>query len=140
MAIHQQKARIEFNDSVFDIIHKMSEGNPGAITVLMMSMNHCAKIDKASAFGPISDILSLDTHGIYGSRIWMLFKDVCGERLPVMTAMLRACQLGYLKDTILDQMIDGELDRETIKKNVEEYPAKVKKHLGDKFDIDYKVV
>ena len=51
---------------------EMSEGNPGAITVLMELIGR----DDPSAF---MTILNLDDMNMRGSQIWVGFKDHCGE-------------------------------------------------------------
>jgi hypothetical protein len=50
---------------------KMADGNPGAISVMAEMMRDGAKIDPDSFLGPMGGILALDSHGIYGPRIWM---------------------------------------------------------------------
>jgi hypothetical protein len=49
----------------------------------------------------------MDTHGVYGHRIWMLYKDVCGENIENMLAVLRACQLGIITDQTMNHAIDN---------------------------------
>lgn len=49
----------------------------------------------------------MDTLGIYGSRIWMLYKDVCGEDLVKTIAILRSYQLGFLNEVELNFAIDN---------------------------------
>jgi hypothetical protein len=97
--------RIQLTDTTMDILIKMSDGNPGALTVLMRTMNEGPAIDPQSMLGAISVILSLDTHDIYGSEIWLLYKDVCGQDLTMMLALLRAVQLGFLPETELKHAI-----------------------------------
>lgn len=100
------KDRIELTDSPMDIMVKLSEGNPGAVTVLMQMFAEGGKIDPQCAFGGLGGMIGLDTHGIYGSRIWMLFKDVCGENITKTLAILRAVQLGKLSDIEMQHAID----------------------------------
>ena len=99
--------RIELSDTIQDAIVKLSEGNPGAINVMMNMLQSGDEIDPDSAFGGFGNILSLDTHGIYGSRIWMLFKDVCRENINVTIGLLRTCQLGLLSVEELNYAIDN---------------------------------
>jgi len=79
-----------------DIMVKMGEGNIGGVTVLINIMENCRKIDPDNALGGFSHILYLDTHEIYGSNIWILYKDVCGENITNMLAILRGVQLGII--------------------------------------------
>ncbi len=89
-------SRINLSDGMMDVFIKMCEGNPGAMSVLAQIMEHGEKIDPDNAFGGLGPILALDTHEIYGSNIWILFKDVCGQNIVHMIAMLRAIQLGLI--------------------------------------------
>ena len=75
---------------------KMSKGVPGAIVVLSNLLRDGATIDPDSCLGPLGPILSLDTLGVYGSNVWLLYKDICGENLSAMVMVLRAHQLGIL--------------------------------------------
>jgi len=93
--------RIQLTDSTMDVVMKMGEGNPGAITVIMSLLKDAAKIDPDNWMPGLGEILSLDSLGIYGSKIWMFYKDVCKENLTKMCAVMRGHQLGFLtKDAI----------------------------------------
>lgn len=85
--------RIEGIDTMFDVVRKMSGGNPGALTVCMDILEQGETIDPDGAMGGLGVLLSLDTLGVYEHRIWMFYKDVCSEDLPTMLAVDRACQL-----------------------------------------------
>lgn len=65
------------------------------------------KIDTDAAFGGFANIMDLDTLGIYGSRIWMLYKDVCKEKLYKMIAVLRSWQLGFVSASAINHAIDN---------------------------------
>ena len=117
--------RIALTDTVIDTTTRMSEGNPGAITVMVNLMKESPKVDPDDMFGPLGPLMSLDSYGIYGSRIWMLYKDVCNQSAVRTLAVLRGMQLGLISDTVVDHAIDhrGEgLD-------VEEIMARVKERL-----------
>jgi len=100
------ETRIKLSDSIEDVMAKISGGNPGALTVCMNILKHAEEIDPDALVGGLAALLSLDTHGIYDCRIWMLYKDVCGEDLPTMLAVNRACQLGIISKDILNAAID----------------------------------
>lgn len=102
--------RIDLHDSTMDIIIKMAEGNPGAMTVLMLLIQNADKVDPQDAMAPFGTILSLDAHGIYADRIWMLYKDVCGEDIGEMIGVMRAMQLGFVSDSEVDHAIDHHGD------------------------------
>jgi len=99
--------KLDLNDSIEDIMIKMSEGNPGAISVCMMLYTKGGAIDPDALFGGLGGVLSLDSLGIYGSKIWMLFKDVCKQDLVKTSAMLRAWQLGFVPKATLLHAIDN---------------------------------
>jgi hypothetical protein len=90
------ETRIKLTDSLMTVIMKMSEGNPGAATVLMQMWTEGDAIDPQNFMSGFGAICALDSFGIYGHKIWMLYKDVCGENIENTLAVLRACQLGQL--------------------------------------------
>lgn len=92
------RTKIVLTDSIEDALFKMSEGNPGAVTVCLQIMKEASQIDPDDAMGGIGPILSLDTLGLYGSKIWMLYKDVCDHDLSKMLGVLRGWQLGFLNE------------------------------------------
>ncbi len=63
--------------SARDAIVELSEGNPGAINVMVQL---CKK-------SPIC-LLALDIKGIYGPAIWTFYKDRCGQDIEKMIAEL----------------------------------------------------
>lgn len=96
--------------SMMDVMMCMSDGNPGAMSVLIRLLKEAQLIDPQDVFGGLGTIMSLDTHGIYGPRIWMFYKDVCKQDLMSMIAVLRADQLGQLagcSDKAIDHAIDN---------------------------------
>lgn len=88
--------RIELSDSFQNVIVKLTEGNPGAMHVCLELFSKAVEIDPDSALGGIGPLLALDSHGIYGPSIWMLYKDVCGRSISKTIALLRAVHLGFL--------------------------------------------
>jgi hypothetical protein len=94
-------------DDVKSAIIKLADGNPGAITVMMHMLRISESVDPDAAIGAIAPIFSLDSLGIYGSRIWMLYKDFCQENTVVTLAVLRAAQLGILPLNKLNHAIDN---------------------------------
>ena len=99
--------RIRLDMTAGDAIMAIAGGNPGALNVCVMIMQDGGAIDPDSALGPAGAILSLDQHGVYESRIWMLYKDVCGQDLVKTLACLRGVQLGFLREADLNHAIDN---------------------------------
>jgi len=100
----QSKERISGHDSVIEVVYKMSDGNPGAISVL-------AQIMSGEFHGVPGFILmlNLDSIGIYGANIWMLYKDCCGENILEVEKVLRAWQLGKIsEEDVLSKISAGQ--------------------------------
>lgn len=90
--------RITLTDDMRTILVKMCDGNPGALNVLITLVKESEKIDLDAAFGPYTHLLNLDSAGIYGPSIWVLFKDTCGQNIVNFVAVIRAWQLGIIDD------------------------------------------
>ena len=102
------KERItDLNCSLMDIVIKLVGGNPGATVVCCEIISKAEQIDPDSSLGPLGALLSFDSYHIYDERIWMLFKDVCGENVVKVIALLRAVQLGLLSESTLNHAIDN---------------------------------
>jgi len=102
-----KSCRIQLEDTPISAMIKMVEGNPGAIRVCAELFEQSSKIDPDAALEGMVPIFTLDTHGIYGSRIWMLYKDVCKGNLTKVIAVLRAVQLGLISERTLLHAIDN---------------------------------
>lgn len=100
-------SKIQLSDTTSSMVAKISEGNPGAINVLLQMLKGGDTIDPQAAMGGVGAILNLDAAGIYGSSIWMLYKDVCNQSLVKMLAVLRAWQLGQLPLSVVLNAIDN---------------------------------
>lgn len=122
--------KLSLEDNAYDMVRKLADGNPGAATVLLEILKTEEDIDPDSALAPFGSMFSFDTHGIYGPRIWMLYKDVCDLDVNATIGTLRAVQLGIIPESQLQHAIDNNGDG----LNVEEILGKVKERLPD-FDI-----
>lgn len=121
--------KIELSDSVWDIVRKMSDGNVGAMTVLLNLIEKGEQVDPADGLKGFGSIMQLDTRGIYGERLWKLFKDVCQENLGMVMVCTRAVQLGLISGQNLDDAIDGTCQLDTL-----DLLFKVRDRLGQ-FDV-----
>lgn len=86
-------SRIDLHDSVMDLIMKLGEGNPGGLTVLMRMLKETKEWDD-NPMGVLGYWLMLDAKEIYGSKIWILYKDLCQESLRKTLLAIRSIQLG----------------------------------------------
>jgi len=127
-------SRIEFNDTAMDAITKMSDGNPGAINVLLDIITNAKEIDPQSMLAGLGTLLSLDTHEIYGSDIWIFHKDVSGGDLETLLGCMRAVQLGIKsKSWLRGLIIEGQSRRisEESQLSITDAITEVKKQLPD---------
>ena len=67
-----------------DAVVELSDGNPGALNVLISLVNT----------GNPDVLLVLDELEIYGPKIWLLYKDLAGEEIINMFALLDAARRG----------------------------------------------
>jgi hypothetical protein len=117
------RSRIQLTDTAMSAAMKMSDGNPGALTVCALMLREGGTIDPDDFAGGLGSLLSMDTLRLYGPRIWMLYKDVCKEDLRVACALLRAWQLGFVSDSQLRDAIENYgngIDVPSLVKQVEE--------------------
>lgn len=92
-------SKIQLTDTIMDIMVKMSEGNPGALTCLM------EMIKKKDWY--IIMILHLDTLELYGSKLYMLWNDCCDRDLVKMELVLRNNQMGKLSKEDIHRNLDS---------------------------------
>jgi hypothetical protein len=104
------RTRIELTDNVVSMVTKMSDGNPGAITAMMEIMKINKTVDPDSFLGEIGSILSLDSMGIYGTDIYVLWSDICERDTVSMISVLRACQMGFISEDVIKDA-SGRQDR-----------------------------
>lgn len=97
--------RVTLEDSTLSTLVKMSDGNPGAMTVLSGLIKEVPQIDPQCALGGLMVVLVFDDLGIYGSDIWLLYKDVCDSDFVRLVGLLRGRQLGYCKESEIKDAI-----------------------------------
>ncbi len=127
--MNPHSTRISLDDTFLSTATKMSEGNPGALTVLIQLMKNADSLDPDSALGGFGSILNLDSMGIYGSHIWILYKYVCGENLRNMIGILRGHQLGFIGDKEVSKAIASVKKHERPTLDVLSVIAQVEKRL-----------
>jgi hypothetical protein len=98
--------RITLSDSAQSAITKLADRNPGALSVLCQLFTESGALDPLAFGSGFAALLNLDSFGIYGPRIGMLYKDVCGTDLARTVFLLRACQLGLVSRAALNMAID----------------------------------
>ena len=81
--------------TVHDVIITMSEGNPGALTA-------CMDILKQS--DGLLSLLALDTYGIYGSQLYIVWNYSCERDTPLMIQLLAAVALELIPVSRLKEL------------------------------------
>lgn len=130
-------SKIDLEDSATTILLKMSGGNPGAMGVLATVLKDGEKIDPQDFAGGLGAILHLDSMGIYGSDIWLLYKDVCGQSVVAFIAAIRAVQLGLRTREQLKHAIANRGDGWHpwgVLKEVKEQLSEFDNHVGQPFE------
>lgn len=92
-------SRISLQDTPFDTIHKMSEGNPGAMNTYMMAIEESDM--------SILVLLQFDTLELYGSRAYMLWNDCCQRDTMKMLAVLENWRTGKFTKVFIDDHVDN---------------------------------
>jgi hypothetical protein len=81
---------------VYDIklgMDRVIEGNPGAMTVLRQLFD----VHDRFEFHDCERLLeAMDVVGLHGSYVWILFKDICHERIHVFADVIRAMIIGAI--------------------------------------------
>lgn len=95
--------RIDLKDSTMDAVAKMSGGNFGAMEALIRTLQEGEKIDPDDVMSGLGSILMLDTLGIYGTDIYVLYSDICNKDLAKTIAVIRSVQLGFFKSPLLKE-------------------------------------
>lgn len=83
--------RITADTSSLQVIVQMSDGNPGSMEVIIKLLQLAMRdIDPEIQNPEWFYVLLLDTFGIYGPDIYVLYSDICGKDLAKMVAVLKA--------------------------------------------------
>ena len=77
--------KLTIDMTVYDMIYTMSEGNPGAMEVLMEMMSDTRLF---------MDILLCDSLNIRGSKLYMLYNDCCGKNKDKFARTLKMLRSG----------------------------------------------
>jgi len=120
-------SKIDLNSTFQDVIIYVSEGNPGALQICMTILKEDKIIDPDAFLTGIGTLLRLDDMNIRGSKIWILFKDICEGKISHFLGLLRANQLGYLSDWEIYDAINNSRGKITFDKK--EVLQKVKDRL-----------
>ena len=91
------KEKINGNMNVIDMVVTMSEGNPGAINVIMTMLSD-------PSMAPF--LLLCDTLGIRGSRLYMLHNDCCRRNNEKFKRTLTMIKRGIFSEEEINACLD----------------------------------
>lgn len=91
---HGTHHRLDWMKPPIDGLVAMSEGNPGCASVLGQIAQKGEEVDPQMAMGGLGHIGMLDNYAIYGSNVWVFYKDMCGQNIVRIIGAIRAFQLG----------------------------------------------
>lgn len=103
--------RIEYENNYLDITMRISEGNPGALSVIKKILwAH----EEFFPVEPMNMVLVLDEIGVYGGALWNLGEYVCkGQDMSILSLILYNYNYGKLTREVL---IDHIKKREPFEK------------------------
>ena len=128
---------LALEDTGKDILIKMSKGVPGAAIVLATLLKCNSIVDPDSGIGEFGTILMLDDMEVYGSDIWLLYKDICGENIVNLVGVVRAMQLGFISKEQIKAAIASRRTAAPIDLPVGELLKQVKARLAA-FNLEYR--
>ena len=114
-------SRIAISDELVTGLTNMSEGNPGALNVLMQLVNRSAKMELTNVCSLFDYFSRLDSLEVYGASIWILYKDICGEKIEVMVEVLNAVGNNTVSQMDITKSILTHFPTEAVKKVLIEY-------------------
>lgn len=94
-------SRIKMTDSVEDVIIKLAEGNPGALTTLFEIM----KEKELDITKYLETFLVIDTMELYGSYLYMLWNDCCNRDIKKVLNVIEGYQNGKINKNDLNERI-----------------------------------
>ena len=110
-----ENKKITGNMNTMDIMVIMSEGNPGALTILMQMLK------KSNG---LLDILLLDSLGIRGEKIWMLYNDCSDSNMGKYYRTLMALRCGaYTQEEIQGNLVGYAIPFLDDSVKIEEVPS-----------------
>lgn len=94
-------SRVKLTDTSHAAIVKMAEGSPGAVAAMVDILTSSSLYDPESAGGGLMSLLALDDLGVYGSKIWVLYSDICGKDVRKVAILMRSHQLGFIDGHVI---------------------------------------
>jgi hypothetical protein len=104
--------KIGLTDTMEDVMVKMSEGNPGGLASIMSLVTEAQNINPGCMPNGFDYILYLDSIGVYGTDIYILWSDQCNRDTEKFMMLLDAARTGIISDKKLVSIAKDQLGRE----------------------------
>jgi hypothetical protein len=98
--------KLLLTDSTDDMITKMADGNPGAVSAVFQLITEAGSIDPQDFMG-VGMVLHLDHLQLYGGDIYVIWNDVCDRDARKFRLLLRASQLGLVDHGTMTDLTEG---------------------------------
>lgn len=93
--------KLGLTDSLQDIIIKLSEGNPGAMSFIF----EIIKYQENNPIKLVEEFLTIDSMHLYGSHLYMLWNDCCNRDVEKSLKIIKGYRLGNIKDSDIKERI-----------------------------------
>ena len=111
-------AKITETDTLESAILKMAAGVAAAMEVLKHIVEQGPIIDPEPRHSGFSHLFLLDEWEIYGTEIYILYKDKCGSDIRKLLLLLRAVQLDKYSKSKLKELAGDQFNRVSISDGV----------------------
>ncbi len=101
--------KLTLDDTIIDIVSKISAGNPGCLATLVRLVKEHDEIDPEAMLGAVGMMMTFDDMEIYGTDIYILLGDKCGGDMRRFIMMMRAIQLGFLSQSKVIEMAKDQM-------------------------------
>ncbi len=92
------RKKLSLEDDMIEVLRTLSEGNPGALSVLIEVLN--------GDLEGLSDIHILDDMNIRGPQIWVAYKDVCKQDISNFREKIRNRDMDMVHQVNQEMLMD----------------------------------
>jgi len=102
---------LTLDDTLEDIIVKMSKGNPGAMSAIVSLLSEYPLADPLNPLKELAPILTFDYLGIYGTDLYIIWNDKCNRDVYKIFILIRSIQLGLMDGKKLVALSKDQLNK-----------------------------
>jgi len=102
---------LTLDDTLEDIVVKMSKGNPGAMSAIVSLLSEYPLADPLNPLKELAPILTFDYLGIYGTDLYIIWNDKCNRDVYKIFILIRSIQLGFMDGKKLVALSKDQLNK-----------------------------